>query len=197
MVMGDVLCECATEMAVADRDDPIEAFGLNRSYEAFGMRVGIGRASGRLHDVNARVAEPLADRAVWPHSPLQWRQAPASCLRWGARWPRGRLCRRALHEGRIGQLHTRSRSIDLIKREHSRHAPTRGCGSPCGIARRPTPPVSAPRARYDRSRTSDTWPPPGPRKRPPTLEHIRDLWTLHFVQGTCTAWSWWSVHAPL
>ena len=32
MVMGDVLCECATEMAFADRDDPIEAFGLNRSY---------------------------------------------------------------------------------------------------------------------------------------------------------------------
>ena len=64
MVMGDVLCECATEMAFADRDDPIEAFGLNRSYEAFGMRVGIRRASGRLQDVNARVAEPLADLAA-------------------------------------------------------------------------------------------------------------------------------------
>jgi pimeloyl-ACP methyl ester carboxylesterase len=57
MVMGDVLCECATEMAFADRDDPIEAFGLDRSYEAFDMRVGIRRASGRLHDGNARVAE--------------------------------------------------------------------------------------------------------------------------------------------
>ena len=64
MVMGDVLCECATEMAFADRDDPIEAFGLKRSYEAFGMRVGIGRAGGRLHDVYARVAEPFADLAA-------------------------------------------------------------------------------------------------------------------------------------
>jgi hypothetical protein len=37
---------------------------------------------------------------------------------------------------------------------------------------------------------SDTWPPPGPQKRPPTLEHIRDLWTLHWSQSDCTAAIW-------
>jgi hypothetical protein len=33
-------------------------------------------------------------------------------------------------------------------------------------------------------------PPPGPRKRPPTLEHVRDLWTLHWMQSNCTAAIW-------
>ncbi len=37
---------------------------------------------------------------------------------------------------------------------------------------------------------SDTWPPPGPQKRPPTLEHVRDVWTLHGVQATCTVAIW-------
>ena len=40
------------------------------------------------------------------------------------------------------------------------------------------------------SRVSDTWPPPGPQRRPPTLEHIRDLWTLHWSQSNCTAAIW-------
>ena len=39
-------------------------------------------------------------------------------------------------------------------------------------------------------RVSDTWPPPGPRKRPPTLEHVRDLWTLHGIQSSVTAAIW-------
>jgi hypothetical protein len=34
---------------------------------------------------------------------------------------------------------------------------------------------------------SDTWPPPGPRKREPLLEHGRDLWTVHGIQANCTA----------
>jgi hypothetical protein len=37
---------------------------------------------------------------------------------------------------------------------------------------------------------SDTWPPPGPEKRSPTLEHVRDLWILHGIQSTCTAAIW-------
>jgi hypothetical protein len=39
-------------------------------------------------------------------------------------------------------------------------------------------------------RVSATWPPSGARKRPPTLEHVRDLRTLHYVQSTCTAAIW-------
>jgi hypothetical protein len=39
-------------------------------------------------------------------------------------------------------------------------------------------------------RVPDTWPPPGPRKRPATLEHVGDLWTLNFAQSTCTAAIW-------
>jgi hypothetical protein len=37
---------------------------------------------------------------------------------------------------------------------------------------------------------SDTWPPPGPRKRPPTLEHVRDLWRLRGAQSDVTAAIW-------
>jgi len=33
-------------------------------------------------------------------------------------------------------------------------------------------------------------PPPGPRKRPPTLEHVRDLWTLRWMESNCTAAIW-------
>ena len=33
----------------------------------------------------------------------------------------------------------------------------------------------------------NTWPPPGPPKRESLLEHVRDLWTLHGIQSTCTA----------
>lgn len=64
VVMRDVLCECATEMTFADRDDPIEALGLDGSYEAFGVRVRVGRTGGRLHDGNARIAEAFADPAA-------------------------------------------------------------------------------------------------------------------------------------
>jgi len=34
------------------------------------------------------------------------------------------------------------------------------------------------------------WPPPGPRPRLPTYEHVRDLWTLHGIQSTVTAAIW-------
>ena len=36
----------------------------------------------------------------------------------------------------------------------------------------------------------DTWPPPGPQRRPPTLEHIRDLWTLRGITSIVTAAIW-------
>jgi len=34
---------------------------------------------------------------------------------------------------------------------------------------------------------SDTWPPTGPQKREPLLEHIRDLWVLHGIESNCVA----------
>ena len=36
----------------------------------------------------------------------------------------------------------------------------------------------------------DTWPPPGPQPRPPTLEHVRDLWTLRGITSNVTAAIW-------
>jgi hypothetical protein len=32
---------------------------------------------------------------------------------------------------------------------------------------------------------SDTWPPPGPLKPEPLLEHIRDVWVLHGIERNC------------
>jgi hypothetical protein len=36
-------------------------------------------------------------------------------------------------------------------------------------------------------RVSNTWPPPGPQKREPLLEHIRDVWVLHGIERNCVA----------
>ena len=43
--------------------------------------------------------------------------------------------------------------------------------------------------RYD-PHVSDAWPPPGPQKREPLLEHVRDLWTLRLIESNCTAAIW-------
>jgi hypothetical protein len=37
---------------------------------------------------------------------------------------------------------------------------------------------------------SDTWPPSSPHKREPLLEHVRDVWTLRYVETNCTAAIW-------
>ena len=37
---------------------------------------------------------------------------------------------------------------------------------------------------------SETWPPPGTQRREPTLEHIRDVWTLRYIETNCTAAIW-------
>jgi hypothetical protein len=34
---------------------------------------------------------------------------------------------------------------------------------------------------------SDIWPPTGPQKREPRLEHIRDVWVLHGIERKCVA----------
>src|SRR5262249_44619591 len=36
-------------------------------------------------------------------------------------------------------------------------------------------------------RMSNTWPPPGPQKLEPRLEHIRDVWVLHGIESNCVA----------
>jgi len=37
---------------------------------------------------------------------------------------------------------------------------------------------------------SETRPPPGPNKREPLLQHVRDVWTLRYVETNCTATIW-------
>ena len=37
---------------------------------------------------------------------------------------------------------------------------------------------------------SDTWPPPGPQKREPLLQHVRDVWTLRYIETNCAAAIW-------
>jgi len=66
------------------------------------------------------------------------------------------------------------------------HALTGGLEPSTGRA-----PTSCPlrRPRYD-PRVMDTWPPPGPQNRPPLLEHVRDVWTLHGIQSNVTAAIW-------
>lgn len=52
------------------------------------------------------------------------------------------------------------------------------------------PLVSEPRRCATICRVSDTWPSPGPQKREPLLEHVRDVWTLRYVETNCTASIW-------
>ena len=37
---------------------------------------------------------------------------------------------------------------------------------------------------------SESWPAPGPQRREPTLEHVRDVWTLRYVETNSTAAIW-------
>jgi len=40
------------------------------------------------------------------------------------------------------------------------------------------------------ARVSSTWPPAGPQKREPLLDHVRDVWTLRYFETNCTAAIW-------
>lgn len=51
------------------------------------------------------------------------------------------------------------------------------------------PPRSEPRRWGTILRVSDTCP-PGPQKREPRLEHLRDVWMLYRLESTCTAAIW-------
>src|SRR5262245_58401339 len=46
-------------------------------------------------------------------------------------------------------------------------------------------------SRYDPP-VSNAWPPLGPQKREPLLEHVCDLWNVRYVETNCTATSWWN-----
>src|SRR5262249_22618508 len=49
MIVRDVFGNSPSEMPFADRNDPIKAFLYDRSHEAFGVRIRIGRLKRRLH----------------------------------------------------------------------------------------------------------------------------------------------------
>jgi hypothetical protein len=82
----------------------------------------------------------------------------------------------------VGDHHLRRRLTRTAR--HDKRATA--VGSPS--TNRARQPLSFPRrARATISRVSDAWPPPGPQKREPLLEHVRDVWTLRYVETNCTA----------
>jgi hypothetical protein len=58
MIVRQILGDCAAEMPLAQRNQPIETFFLDRSHEAFGVRVCIRSVFGDRHDTDARLSEP-------------------------------------------------------------------------------------------------------------------------------------------
>jgi len=61
---------------------------------------------------------------------------------------------------------------------------------PEAIPHRPTSPLDSTPLVELRSRAYQTRGRLPAQKRPPTLEHIRDLWTLHWAESNCTAAIW-------
>ena len=61
------VAERPAQVSFTEKDDPVEAFFLDRTDEAFGVRVAIRRAVRRQYDTNPRVGQGLAERAA----PLQ------------------------------------------------------------------------------------------------------------------------------
>jgi hypothetical protein len=50
-------------MAVAERDHPVQTFLLDRSYETFGVRIGVGCVERRLHHADPeRVSQSVLER---------------------------------------------------------------------------------------------------------------------------------------
>jgi hypothetical protein len=76
----------------------------------------------------------------------------------------------------------RAQPIGANWRSHSFTAPVQQ-SAPTNPSR------SAHRARYHLARVRHLAT-ANPRNRPPTLEHVRDLWTLHWMQSDCTAAIW-------
>jgi len=53
MVVLDVFGDRAPEMALAERDDPIEAFLLDRPHETFGVGIRVRRLVRSAHDLDS------------------------------------------------------------------------------------------------------------------------------------------------
>ena len=62
MIVRDVFRDRSSEMALADRNQPIEALLFDRSHEPFGVGIRIGRLIRRLHDADPRLAQSRAHR---------------------------------------------------------------------------------------------------------------------------------------
>ena len=57
MIVGDELGDRPPEVALAERNHPVEALFFDRSHEALGVGIRVRGADGRQHDANPRVAE--------------------------------------------------------------------------------------------------------------------------------------------
>ena len=126
VVMRDVLREGPAEEAFAQRDDPVEALGLDRAYKSLGVRVRIRRADRRLYHGNAGLDEAFANLAT----PLLIPIADKDAMR-GKETLRGRqrsddllheqlirpLCRTDNHDPPGGQL-DHEHGVDTMQRVH-------------------------------------------------------------------------------
>jgi len=93
----------------------------------------------------------------------------------------------------VGNHHSRRASVPPFLPQLSRcegspgRSPRPPSYVPIGIARRATPFRSAVATALRSGAVSDTWPPPGPQKPEPLLEHIHDVWVLHGIERNCVA----------
>ena len=62
MIVRDEFRDRSSEMALANRDQPIEALLFDRSHEPFSIGVRIRRLIRRLHHADPRLAQPGAHR---------------------------------------------------------------------------------------------------------------------------------------
>ena len=61
MIVLDELGERPPQVVFAERDDPAKTLVLDRSHEAFGVGIGVGRLERGLHDSNPGFFKSLAD----------------------------------------------------------------------------------------------------------------------------------------
>ena len=62
VVMLDVLRDRPTEMTIAERDHPVQTLLFDRSHEAFGVHIRIGRLKRRLHHADPGLSQPGTHR---------------------------------------------------------------------------------------------------------------------------------------
>jgi hypothetical protein len=61
VIVVDVLCHRATEVPLPQRNQAVQAFSFDRSYEAFGVGARVWRALRNQHNAGARVPKPTPD----------------------------------------------------------------------------------------------------------------------------------------